>query len=130
MAAVKRVRKKLDASLRAATAVDRRAAPKGATLISRIEGLKRRAAAAATSKNATDDSEGNEYAVTIMGTGRAVEKVLGLAGWFEQEGDCVVEVRTGTVGTVDDVLAAEDEEEEDASRVRRMSCLEVSVQLK
>lgn len=142
MAAMKRVRKKLDASLRAATAVDRRAAPKGLTLGYRIDRLKREVAAAAaaastadpsssSSNNSDRDGNGEGYEVVVMGTGKAVEKVVGLAGWFEQEADCVVEVRTRTVGTVDDVVVAEDDEEgEDGSRVRKMSCLEVSVRLR
>lgn len=127
MSAVSRVRRKLDASLRAATAVDKRAAPKGAGLHARIEGLKRDVASDKKNK----DGMGEDYAVTVMGTGRAIEKVVGLAGWFEQEGDCVVEVRTGTTGTVDDVIVAEDDEEgEDGSRVRMMNTLEVSIRLK
>lgn len=126
MSAVKRVRKKLDASLRASTSS--RAAPRGATLHSRIEGLKRD-----VGKGSGDKGAGAAAAetVTIMGTGRAVEKVVGLAGWFEQEGDCHVEIRTRTVGTVDDVVVASDDEEgEGESRVRKMSCLEVSVRMK
>lgn len=132
MSAVSRVRRKLDASLRAATAVDKRAAPKGAGLYARIEGLKRDIAASEKNNNKKKkDGMGEDYAVTVMGTGRAIEKVVGLAGWFQQEGDCVVEVRTGTTGTVDDVIAAEDDEEgEDGSRVRMMNTLEVSIRLK
>lgn len=67
--------------------------------------------------------------VTVLGTGRAVEKTLSLASWFEQEGDCNVVLRTRTVGTVDDVIVDEGEGE-DESRVRKMSCLEVVITLK
>jgi ribonuclease P/MRP protein subunit POP7 len=126
MSAVKRVRKKLNASLRASTST--RAAPRGASLHSRIEGLKRDAD---NSNKDKDKSKSETEAVTIMGTGKAVEKVVSLAGWFEQQGDCEVEIRTRTVGTVDDVVMASDEEEAGGdSRVRKMSCLEVSVRMK
>lgn len=148
MSAVKRVRKKLDASLRAATAPDTKAAPRNASLQWRIEGLRQdvaRAEQQRTSADGTGDGEGGGgvgvgegrvQPVLVMGTGRAVEKVLGLAGWFGQEGDCVVGIRTRTVGTVDDVVVAgggeegDEGDEEDGSRVRKMSCLEVSIRLK
>jgi ribonuclease P/MRP protein subunit POP7 len=58
-----------------------------------------------------------------------VEKTLGVAGWFQQQPDCVVELRTRTVGTVDDVII-EDEDVEDSSRIRKLSCLEVIVRLR
>lgn len=112
MSAVKRARKQLDASLRTASA-----APKHASVHSRIEALKR--------AGGGSDADGAE--VKVMGTGRAVEKTLAVAGWFEQEGDCEVEVRTGTVGTVDDVVEGD---EEDESRLRKLSYLEVSIKLK
>ena len=81
-------------------------------------------------KSSGGEGEGSKgVEVLVTGTGRALEKVLGVAGWFEGQGDCVVEIRTGTVGTVDDVVD-EDGEEEEESRVRRVSCLEVVVRLK
>ena len=78
---------------------------------------------------ADTDAGAGAAVVTVMATGRAVEKALRVAGWFEQEGDCAVAVRTGTVGTVDDVVV-EDGEGEDESRIRKMSCLEVQVRLR
>ncbi|KAM0562720.1 hypothetical protein ACHAPJ_001557 [Fusarium lateritium] len=112
MAVVKRVRKQLDASLKTTDA-----APKHASVHSRIEALKR-----------TGGGDADSAVVTVTGTGRAIEKTLAVASWFEQEGDCEVEVTTGTVGTVDDVVA--DGEEEDESRLRKLSCLEVRIKLK
>ncbi|KAL4729205.1 hypothetical protein ACLX1H_003616 [Fusarium chlamydosporum] len=106
MAAVKRARKQLDASLKTTNA-----APKNASLHSRVENLKRTGGVAADSA-----------VVTVMGTGRAIEKTLAVAGWFEQEGDCEVEIKTGTVGTVDDVVTGGDEEDE--SRLRKLGSLE------
>lgn len=115
MSAVKRVRKQLDQGLRKSSA-----APKNASLQSRVDALERGLAS---------DSGAPQVAVTVVGAGRAVDKTLQVAGWFQQQGDCEVEVRTSTVGTVDDVVD-EEEEAEDESRVRRMSCLEVVVKLK
>jgi ribonuclease P/MRP protein subunit POP7 len=117
MSAVKRVRKQLDLGLRRQSA-----APKNASLQSRVEALEREQRSSSTS-----GVGGVE--VTVMGTGRAVDKMVRLAGWFEQQGDCTVQMRTKTVGTVDDVVDVEGEAE-DESRVRRMSCLEVVVKLK
>lgn len=113
MSAVKRVQKHLDASLRRATAASK------TSLHARVEALKRR-----------DPVDTGATAVTVAGSGRAVDKTLRLAGWFEQRGDCVVELRTATVGTVDDVRLEGDDGADDESRVRRLSCLEVVVRLK
>ena len=135
MSAVKRVSKQLNASLRTATA-----APRGVSLDSRIKALQRSSTGNDSSRNTSRGGDGrgvmgatgagNRPAVVeVMGTGRAVEKTLKLASWFEQRGDCVVEVRTDTVATVDDVVP-EDEDELEESRVRKLSCLKVSVRLR
>ncbi|KAH7261211.1 Rpp20 subunit of nuclear RNase MRP and P-domain-containing protein [Fusarium redolens] len=112
MAVVKRARKQLDASLKTTGA-----APKHASLHSRVEALQR-----------TSGGDADSAVVTLTGTGKAIEKTLAVASWFEQEGDCEVEITTGTVGTVDDVVAGGDEE--DQSRLRKLSCLEVRIKLK
>ncbi|CEI40895.1 hypothetical protein FVEN_g1472 [Fusarium venenatum] len=112
MALVKRARKQLDASLKKTDA-----APKYASLHARVESLKR------TSGRAPDSG-----VVTVLGAGKAIEKTLSLASWFEQEGDCEVEIKTGTVGTIDDVVTEGDEEDE--SRLRKLNCLEVQIKLK
>ncbi|KAM0241831.1 hypothetical protein ACHAPO_001525 [Fusarium lateritium] len=112
MALVKRTRKQLDASLKKTDA-----APKYASLHARVESLKR------TSGRAPDGG-----VVTVLGAGKAIEKTISLASWFEQEGDCEVEIKTGTVGTIDDVVAEGDEEDE--SRLRKLNCLEVQINLK
>lgn len=118
MSVVKRVQKQLDKSLRDVAAA---AAPRNASLAARVQALKRDDAAAAVSGG---------VAVTVTSTGKAIEKTLAVAGWFENKGDCVVEVRTGTVGAIDDVLPAEGGDGDEESRVRRLSCLEVVVRLK
>ncbi|RDA84859.1 hypothetical protein CP532_2083 [Ophiocordyceps camponoti-leonardi (nom. inval.)] len=118
MSVVNRVQKLLDKALRDASAAT--ATPRNASLSARVDALGRDDAAASASRTA----------VTISGAGKAIEKTLSVAGWFENKGDCVVEVRTGTVGAVDDVLPAEGEDRDDETRVRRLSYLEVVVRLK
>ncbi|KAM3554958.1 hypothetical protein MY1884_005858 [Beauveria asiatica] len=126
MSAVKRARKQLDRSLKSGGSSQ--AARKNASLHARIESLKRDV------ERDTSANEAYGASVTLLGTGKAVEKTLALAGWFEQQSDCRVAVRTRTVATVDDVVAGGEpgaaEREEDESRLRRLSCLEVVVSLK
>ena len=83
--------------------------------------------------------EGKEpEAVVLKGTNRAIEKVLGLGLYFQRQDDCMVRLRTGSVGVVDDIVQDEEEgreEEEDGeelpeSRVRKVSVVEVAVTLK
>lgn len=65
--------------------------------------------------------------VILKATGKAVERLMGVAAWFQGEeggGKYRVVVRTGSVGAVDDVVG---EEGEEGSQVRRVSCLEVGV---
>ncbi|KAM0668984.1 hypothetical protein ACQRIT_003751 [Beauveria bassiana] len=131
MSAVKRARKQLDRSLKSGGSSQ--AARKNASLHARIESLKRDV----ERDSRTTDNEAYGASVTLLGTGKAVEKTLALAGWFEQQSDCRVAVRTRTVATVDDVVtgpepggAAAEQDEEDESRLRRLSCLEVVVSLK
>ncbi|KAF4124418.1 Alba [Geosmithia morbida] len=146
MSAVKRIRKRLEAGLRTG------AAPKMASVQSRVEGLRRmmtrdggggNGKTAAAAKAAGDsDSEGPTGSskqrglttVKVVGTGRAVDKTLRLAGWFEQQGDCVVHLRTRTVATVDDVIVdacqGDDDDDEHHARLRKMSCLELSIRLR
>jgi len=45
--------------------------------------------------------------VALKGTGKAIERVLGLAVFLQGEEDLRVRVRTGTVGVVDDVVVRE-----------------------
>ena len=77
--------------------------------------------------------------MVLKGTNRAIEKVLGLGLYFQRQDDCMVRVRTGSVGVVDDIVQEEEEEggEEGAegeelpeSRVRKVSVVEVAVTLK
>ncbi len=68
-----------------------------------------------------------EEEVILKATGKAIEKLLRMAVWWRGQKGIRVSVRTGSAGAVDDVLGADGEEE--GSRVRRVSCLEVRVGL-
>lgn len=86
--------------------------------------------------------------VVLKGTNRAIERVLGLALFFQGQDDCVVRLRTSSVGTVDDIVESTDpvsangaeeverndgegeEEEMPESRIRHMSVVEVAITLK
>ena len=45
--------------------------------------------------------------VLLKATSRAIEKVLGLALFFQGQEDCRVRLRTGSVGVVDDIVEVE-----------------------
>ncbi|BFZ62831.1 hypothetical protein YB2330_003941 [Saitoella coloradoensis] len=67
--------------------------------------------------------------VVLVGMGRAMEKCLGVGLRLQEEGGQVrfgVEVRTGTVGVVDDVVP-DDEDEMITCQVRKQSMVEVFV---
>ncbi|KAK0111004.1 hypothetical protein ONS95_001384 [Cadophora gregata] len=72
--------------------------------------------------------------VVIKGTGKAIEKVVRLAAWWQGQSDVRVVVRTGTVGAVDDIIESgeggDGEGFAEESRVRRVSCLEVGIRLR
>ena len=69
--------------------------------------------------------------VLVLGTGRAIEKVVNVASFFQKQRDCAVQLRTTSVGAVDDVVVdgEEDFPSEDV-RARMVSCLEVSIKLR
>ncbi|TAQ91320.1 hypothetical protein B7494_g327 [Chlorociboria aeruginascens] len=70
--------------------------------------------------------------VLLKGTGRAIEKVLKIALWFQGQEKFDVKLRMSDVGTVDDVVArgGDGDGEVEESRVRKMSCLEIEIGLK
>ena len=45
--------------------------------------------------------------VLLKATSKAIEKVLGLALYFQGQDDCRVRLRTGSVGVVDDIVEVE-----------------------
>lgn len=85
------------------------------------------------------DKDGRGEEVFIKGTGRAIERVLQVGLYFMGQDDCLVRVRTGSVGTVDDIrventAASSDGGEQDIdvpqARVRMTSTIEVVVSLR
>ena len=82
--------------------------------------------------------------ILMKGTSRAIEKVLSLGLYFQNQPECQVRIRTGTVGAVDDIVDKEStsvsEEPQDAgegarhelpeSRIRYVSSVEVGVSLR
>ncbi|OHE99470.1 hypothetical protein CORC01_05270 [Colletotrichum orchidophilum] len=115
MSAVSRVRKQLDKSLKGNAPSTR-----GLNLNQRIDLLHR-----------DNGTKGRNGEAIVLGTGRAIEKALSIATWFTEQSDCEVEIRTRTIGTVDDVVLEGDEEGfGEESRVRKVSCLEVIVRLR
>jgi ribonuclease P/MRP protein subunit POP7 len=88
--------------------------------------------------------ESKTEAVTIKGSGRAIEKVLNLAAWFEQrqiEEGVEVRLMTSSAVAIDDIAYDEDvtldldteaPKDQDApeSRLRNASVLEVKISLR
>jgi ribonuclease P/MRP protein subunit POP7 len=117
MSIVKRVRKYLaaidkrsmgdiGASFLAATSDNERMSIAGRGLSSGFAGINgsngpRRSSNSAGDAGSNDGKRGEE--VLVKGTGRAIAKVLDVATYFMAQPDCRVVVRTGSVGTVDDI---------------------------
>ena len=88
-------------------------------------------------KNVSSNDKKSEV-VVLKGTNRAIEKVLGLALFFQGQDDCRVQLSTGTVGVVDDIITSEEadlgegdaEEEFPESRIRKLACVEAAISLK
>jgi ribonuclease P/MRP protein subunit POP7 len=82
---------------------------------------------ARSSNEGKGKGEGEE--VVLKATGKAIEKLLRVAVFFQGDEGFKVEVRTGSVGAVDDVLE-DGGGETGESRVRRVSVLEVGIRLR
>lgn len=131
-----RVRKQLDKNLRQASYANtaftnRLAGRKNASLDDRVRAIQKHQ----QQNNSTGLENSGE--VVVLATGRAIEKAVGVASFFQKQRDCIVQLRTSSVGTVDDVLAAAEGDEEDVpfgggdeTRKRMVSCLEVSIKLR
>ena len=82
--------------------------------------------------------------IVMKGTSRAIEKVLSLGIYFQNQPECQVRIRTGTVGVVDDIVEKKStsapQKSQDAgeaaphelpeSRIRYVSSVEVGVSLR
>ncbi|KAI1080608.1 Rpp20 subunit of nuclear RNase MRP and P-domain-containing protein [Whalleya microplaca] len=128
-----RVRKQLDKYLREASAsskafTNRLAGKKNASLDARIRAIQQHSEKGRASGVGLEDAG----EVIVLGTGRAIQKVTEVALFFQKQRDCIVQLRTGSVGTVDDVVVEGEEEwgGEGEERVRMVSCLEVSIKLR
>ncbi|PMD32451.1 hypothetical protein L207DRAFT_518794 [Hyaloscypha variabilis F] len=73
--------------------------------------------------------KGRGEEVLLKATGKAIERLLGVALYFQGQEGVKVELRTGSVGAVDDVVETGDGAETGESQLRRVSCLEVGVRL-
>lgn len=156
MAVVKRVRKALESGGGAQPRSTR-----GLPLTARVAALSTggRAAAGRYSSNSSGGedggNDGGDGEVIVLGTGRAIEKTMNVAAWFQRQNDCRVSLRTRSVAAVDDVVLGgakhadgdwdadadadpddadaeqeDDDETEDHTRIRMVSCLEVAVRLR
>ncbi|XXH02619.1 hypothetical protein Hte_008998 [Hypoxylon texense] len=131
-----RVRKQLDKNLRSASAstkafTNQLAAKKNASLDDRVRAISARTRPGG---NSSGSGIGLEDAgeVVVLGTGHAIQRVVEVALFFQKQADCVVQLKTGSVGAVDDVVEEGDEEwgGEGQERVRMMSSLEASIRLR
>ncbi|KAI1810817.1 Rpp20 subunit of nuclear RNase MRP and P-domain-containing protein [Poronia punctata] len=130
-----RVRKQLDKNLREAASsrssfTNKLSQKKNASLGERVSRIQQQ------SKNATTGGAGlgleNAGEVVVVGTGRACEKVTEIALFFRKQPDCIVQMRTGSVAAVDDVISPEEDglEGEVTERARMVSSLEASIRLR
>ncbi|KAK3044355.1 hypothetical protein LTS18_001496 [Coniosporium uncinatum] len=144
ISAVKRVRKLLDIAEKCAVQSSK-AQPQVKEVRREHDGIQAAAEALVEVRSGRQNEE-----VLIKGTGRAIEKVLNLAVWFQDQADCRVSFVTRSVGAVDDIeedpveqeaeTVAGAEQEEDAmeqeregfseTRVRMTSVLQIAVSLK
>ena len=101
------------------------------------------ALAGATAAAATVKDEILEEGVLLKATNMAIEKALSIALFLKERGDLLVQLKTGTVAVVDDIIhegasedaiigiaKTEDEEEKPDTRVRYLSVLEVAITMK
>ncbi|KAI1263443.1 Rpp20 subunit of nuclear RNase MRP and P-domain-containing protein [Xylariaceae sp. FL1019] len=130
-----RVRKHLDKNLRQSasargTFTNRLSQNKDASLASRVRQIQRQA------KDATTNGLGlgleNSGEVLLVATGRAIEKLTNVALFFQNQNDCIVQLRTRSIAAVDDVVGPEEDglEGDVDERARMISCLEVSIKLR
>lgn len=56
---------------------------------------------------ANDSAKMEQEEVVLKGVGRAIEKVLDMAMYFQKKGEVRVRIRTGGVGVVDDIVEVE-----------------------
>lgn len=130
-----RVRKQLDKYLRQSASsrtafTNKLSQKKNASLGERIRRIQEQ------SQNSTTGGQGlgleNSGEVVVTGTGRAIQKVTEVALFFQKQPDCIVQLRTGSLAVIDDVVTHDDDgfEEDVTERARMMSLLEASIRLR
>ncbi|KAI1359091.1 Rpp20 subunit of nuclear RNase MRP and P-domain-containing protein [Xylaria arbuscula] len=130
-----RIRKQLDKNLRQSASArsaftNKLAQKKNLGLDQRVRRIQQQ------SENASTGGLGlglqNSGEVLVLGTGRAIQKVTEVALFFQNQPDCIVQLRTGSVAAVDDVVSKEQDglEGDVTERARMMSSLEVSIRLR
>lgn len=129
-----RVRKQLDKNLRQASYANtaftnRLAGRKHASLDERVRAIQNQQQQRGASTGVGLQNSGE---VLVLATGRAIEKAVSVASFFQKQRDCIVQLRTRSVAAVDDLV---EEGEEDfpfssETRKRMVSCLEVSIKLR
>jgi len=92
--------------------------------------LSARIAALAVQPQPSAEGERAGHEAVMIGAGRAIEKTLRIAVWFNRRNDCKVSLRTRTVAVIDDIVLEDSDEAEDNSRVRMVSSLEVTVRMR
>ena len=91
----------------------------------------------------TAAKEKKPEAVLLKATNRAISKALSIALFLKEQPDLLVQLKTGTVAVVDDIIPGavsedaadaeddlEDDEESPETRVRHLSVLEVVITMK
>ncbi|KAF2966594.1 hypothetical protein GQX73_g6973 [Xylaria multiplex] len=130
-----RVRKQLDKYLRQSASsrgafTNKLSQKKNASLGERVYRIQEQSRNAATGGLGLGLENSGE--VLVLGTGRAIQKVTEVALFFQKQPDCIVQLRTGSVAVVDDVISKEEDgfEGDVAERARMMSSLEASIRLR
>ena len=131
-----RVRKQLDKNLRQASYVNtaftnRLAGKKYASLDERVRAIQNQQQQRGTGASIGIGLE-ESGEVLVLATGRAIEKAVNVASFFQKQRDCIVQLRTRSVAAVDDVVVEGEEDFPfgDETRKRMVSCLEVSIKLR
>lgn len=126
-----RVRKQLDKILRTASSLDPQAPT---TKLAKRSTMSVAARTHNLQRDPGNSGIGLETAreVVVLGTGRAIEKVVHVAAFFRGQPDCDVTLRTASVRAVDEITVEGDEHEgsPEQRRARMVSCLEAHIRLK
>ncbi|KAI1170853.1 Rpp20 subunit of nuclear RNase MRP and P-domain-containing protein [Nemania sp. FL0916] len=130
-----RVRKQLDKNLRQSASsvsafTNKLSHKKHASLGERVRRIQEQSQNSATGGLGLGLEDSGE--VLVVGTGRAIQKVTEVALFFQKQPDCIVQLRTGSVAVVDEIIPKEDDGSHGdvTQRARMMSSLEASIRLR